>query len=293
MFRMSFIFCVMLLTASASLSAEQSDPLAKASSSFATLDGSRIHYKSLGKGKTAVVFIHGWTCDLSFWRDQVPALLGKTRVVLVDLPGHGQSDKPKIDYTQERFARAVNAVLEDAGVDKAVLVGHSMGTPVARQFYRLYPDKTKALVSVDGRLYVGNADPKAFEQLIERLSGPEFKATADKFIDAMLPAGTTQDVKDRIKKVALKTEQHVAVSAMKGMMDRTLWKDDEIKVPVQAIMAPNPFWSEEYQQGVRRITPQLDWRMMEGVGHFPMMEKPAEFNRLLLEFLMAQGVISK
>lgn len=291
MIRSASTCCIVLLTAAVGLAADQADPMAKAPSKFAKLGDLRIHYKNLGEGKTAVVFIHGWSCDLNFWRDQVPALLGKARLILIDLPGHGQSDKPKIDYTQDLFARAVNAVLEDAGVEKAVLVGHSMGTPVARQFYRQYPDKTKAIVAVDGRLFIGNVDPKPFEKLIEALSGPQFKATCERFVDNMIPPSTPQDVKDRIRGVALKAEQHVAVSAMKGMLDPSTWKDEEIKVPVQAIMAPNPFWTEEYQKGVRRVAPQLDWRMMEGVGHFPMMEKPQEFNRLLLEFLTAQGIV--
>src|ERR1043165_9182525 len=92
-------------------------------------DGARVHYESYGKGKDAVVFIHGWTCDLSFWRGQAP-VYQKRRSLLIDLPGHGQSDKPEVSYTQERFARAVEAVMRDEGVERAVLVGHSMGGPV-------------------------------------------------------------------------------------------------------------------------------------------------------------------
>ena len=85
----------------------------------ATYDGARVHYESYGKGKTALVFIHGWTCDLTFWRGQAQ-VYEKHRSLLVDLPGHGQSDKPDVSYTQERFARAVEAVMKQAGVDQAV-----------------------------------------------------------------------------------------------------------------------------------------------------------------------------
>src|SRR5262249_33809666 len=118
------------------------DPTEKAPSHFAKVDGHKVHYKSLGEGKTALVLVHGWTCDLTVWRFQVPALEGKVHVLLIDLPGHGQSDKPKIEYTMDLFARAIDAVMKDAGVEEAVLAGHSMGTPVVRQFYRLYPKKT-------------------------------------------------------------------------------------------------------------------------------------------------------
>src|SRR5258708_16656709 len=114
----------------------------------ARYDGSRVHYESYGKGAEALVFIHGWTCDLTFWRGQA-AVYQKRRSLLIDLPGHGQSDKPETAYTMEHFARAIDGVLRDAGVERAVLVGHSMGGPVIFTFLRLFPAKTKALVFVD------------------------------------------------------------------------------------------------------------------------------------------------
>src|SRR2546423_11254924 len=112
------------------------------SAADATYDGARVHYESYGKGADAIVFIHGWTCDLTFWRGQAP-VYERHRSLLVDLPGHGQSDKPDVPYTQERFARGVEAVMRAAGIERAVVVGHSMGGPVALTFLRLFPAKTR------------------------------------------------------------------------------------------------------------------------------------------------------
>jgi len=131
---------------------DKANPLDKAPSQFAKLNDIRVHYKSLGTGDMALVFVHGWTCNMNFWRYQVPAFDGKTRIILIDLPGHGESDKPKIDYSMDLFAKSVDAVLKEAGVEKAILTGHSMGTPVIRQCYRLYPKKTAGLIVVDGAL---------------------------------------------------------------------------------------------------------------------------------------------
>ena len=77
--------------------------------------------------------------------------------LLIDLPGHGLSDKPDIPYTKEFFARAVNSVMADAKLRKATLVGHSMGTLIAVQFLRMYPEKVAGLVFVDG--YVTQPSP--------------------------------------------------------------------------------------------------------------------------------------
>ena len=123
----------------------------KTKSKFADFGDVKIHYNDVGKGKNALVFVHGWTCNADFWRQSINAF-PNYRVVALDLPGHGASDKPQAVYSMEYFANAVQAVMKDAKIKKAVLVGHSMGTPVVRQFYRLYPEKTLGLIIVDGAL---------------------------------------------------------------------------------------------------------------------------------------------
>src|ERR1700687_4261228 len=97
----------------------QRAPAPEGKSHYATLDGTRIHYQSYGKGREALVLIHGWTCNLDYWRDQVPDFAKRNRVIAIDLPGHGQSDKPELNYSMDLFARAVDAVLRDAGVKHA------------------------------------------------------------------------------------------------------------------------------------------------------------------------------
>src|SRR6516165_2643859 len=82
MTRIMPVICVALFALAAGpCGAAAAGPLGDAPSRFAKLDGIRVHYKSIGKGDTAVVLIHGWTCDLTFWRAQVPALAGEVRLV--------------------------------------------------------------------------------------------------------------------------------------------------------------------------------------------------------------------
>jgi pimeloyl-ACP methyl ester carboxylesterase len=289
------VFLVALLTLSlAGLAAPGEEPartVDQAPSQFAALDRIRVHYKSLGHGETALVFVHGWTCDLTFWRSQVPAFAGHTRILLIDLPGHGQSDKPTIEYTMDLFARAVDAVLQDARVETAVLVGHSMGTPVIRQFYRLFPHKTRALVVVDGSLRAFDDKAGEFAQLIARLSGPDYQDNQAKFIDSMFTETTPAGVRETVKATMQNAPQHVAVSAMKGMFDPAIWTDDTIAVPLQVIVAKAPFWSADYEQYVRKLAPQVDYRVMDGVGHFLMLENPGAFNELLAAFVRKERLL--
>src|SRR5437588_12879666 len=93
-----------------------SNKSANGESHFTTLDGARIHYVNYGKGSDALLLIHGWTMNLDSWRDQVADFAKRNRVIVIELPGHGQSDKPQVTYSMNLFARAVEAVMRDAKV---------------------------------------------------------------------------------------------------------------------------------------------------------------------------------
>src|SRR5438445_2723167 len=261
-------------------------------SHFTRLDAARIHYVNYGKGDEALVLIHGWTCNLDNWRDQFADFAQRNRVIAMDLPGHGQSDKPQVTYSMDYFARAVDAVMRDAKVKRAVLVGHSMGTPVARQFYRKYPEKTLAIVIVDGSLRPFG-DKAMMDRLLAGFRGPNYRDTVGQMLTAISGPNLSTDARERIKASALNTPQHVIVSAMEGMADASIWGDDKINVPVLAIMAKNPFYGPNLEETFRSIAPNLEFQMWDGVGHFIMMEKPKELNEAVLAWLDKNKLLKK
>jgi len=287
---MSRILAATLIAALATQASAADNPLDKAESRFAKLDAHRVHYKALGEGKTAVVFVHGWCCDHTVWRDQAAAFDGKVRMVFIDLPGYGKSDKPKIDYTMDVFAKGIDAVLKDAGVEQAVLVGHSMGTPVVRQYYRLFPDKTKGLVFVDGGLRPFTTDAAQTEQFLGMFKEETFKETAPQFFGRMFTSATPEAVRKHLDQLLTNVTPQVAVSSFRGLMTMKQW-DDAIKVPSQALMAKSMYWNDDYKAFVKKIAPELDYREFDGVGHFLFMEKPKEFNAALAEFLTKQKLL--
>jgi pimeloyl-ACP methyl ester carboxylesterase len=278
------IAALALMLAGAPAASAQTASTSEVKSHYATLDGARIHYQSYGKGREALVLIHGWTCNLNYWRDQVPDFAKRNRVIALDLPGHGQSDKPEIVYSMDLFARAVDAVMRDAKVERAVLVGHSMGTPVARQFYRKYPQKTLAIIIVDGGLR-SFGDKKMRDGFVAAFRAPNYKEAGQQMFAAIAGPNLPAETKERIKISFLATPQHVIVSAMEGMNDDSIYGPDKINVPVLAILAKSPFWPADTEQFFRSIAPNLDFDMWEGVGHFLMMEKPKQFNEEVIVFL--------
>jgi pimeloyl-ACP methyl ester carboxylesterase len=258
-------------------------------SQYAKLDGAKIHYKSYGKGKDALVLIHGWTCNLDNWRDQIPEFSKRNRVIALDLPGHGQSDKPQINYTMDLFANAVDAVLRDAKVDYAVLVGHSMGTPVARQFYRKYPQKTLGIVIVDGGLRLfGTKEMR--EGFLAMFRSPGYKESGGQMLSQMM-ANLPAAEQERGKASFANTPQYVIVGAMEAMSDEALYAPDKINVPVLAILAKSPFWPADTEQFLHSLAPDLEVQMWDGVGHFVMLEKPKQFNDAVIAFLNKKNLL--
>lgn len=257
--------------------------VATAQEKFAKLDANKIHYVSEGKGKDAVVLVHGWGCNLTLWRDQIAELSKRNRVLALDLPGHGSSDKPETKYDMDLFAAAIDAVMKDAGVERAVLVGHSMGTPVVRQFYRKYPQKTLAIVIVDGGLRpFGTKEQR--EQFMAPLRGPGYKDVLTQMFSGM-SATLSEPDKERIRSSFRNVPQPVLVSAMEAMAEESLYATDKINVPVLAILAKSPYWPADTEQFLRSLAPDLEYQMWDGVSHFLFMDKPKEFNTAVIAFL--------
>jgi pimeloyl-ACP methyl ester carboxylesterase len=253
-------------------------------------DGISVEYRDHGPfSPFAVVFVHGWTCDQRSWDDQLPALRRRVRAITLDLPGHGSSAKPQVDYTMDRFAEAIDAVLRDAGVERAVLVGHSMGAPVARQFLRRHPEKVAGIVVVDGML-VNLIPPAQREAFVARFDAPIPEEAERAMIATFFDDATPRQRRETLTATMLATPHHVKKSAMHGMFDPAVWTEEPIQVPTLVVMAKSPFWNEAYESKVRSVAPGVDYRVMDGVSHFLMVDRPAEFNAMLLEFVERQWV---
>lgn len=271
------LFVICLLAVPVAVSAKDGE------SKFATLNGAKIHYQSWGQGSDAFVLVHGWSSNLTAWSYQIPELAKRGRVIALDLPGHGQSDKPQLAYTMDHFAAAIDAVMKDAKVEHAVLLGHSMGTPVVRQFYRKYPKKTLAIVIVDGALRPFG-DKALRDQFMNTFRGPNYKEAGGPMFKQMAGMASAEDY-NRILESFQNTPQYVLVSAMESMNDDALYTTDKINVPVLAILAKSPFWAADTEQYLRSLAPDLEFVMLEGVDHFLHLEKQKEFNDTVIAFV--------
>lgn len=249
--------------------------------SAASVDGVPIHSTVRGTGPKTIVFVHGWTCDESSWREQVPVFEKNYRVITLDLPGHGKSGSPTNGpLTMELFAKSIEAVRVEAKAGKIVLVGHSMGTPVIREYARMYPANVAGMVPVDGVLHLsgsGNAPNP------ERVKGPDGLKYRETMIRGMFGAGATPAIQQHVLKMMLAAPETTAYQAMAATFAASNWKDDSFEVPALGIYADHS--ASDDPAYFKKIFPEGRTVEVPGTGHFVMLEKPAEFNKLLADFL--------
>lgn len=264
---------------------------------YATLDGHKVFYTDQGQGEPTIVLIHGWICNHEFWKEQIPALAKKHRVIALDMIGCGKSDAPQVAYTQELLARSVLAVMDQAQVKDAVLVGHSMGAAVARRVALEHPTRVRALVSMDGALGLPPQEPKAREQwqqqaaaFAAQFQGPDGRQKVGPFFDAMQDKTTPQALREWVKAQALATPWHVGKSSMAEFVKPDNWDYRPLSIPVLAIYVPNPHLPPDFEAWLRTLFPNLRCAQITGAGHFVMLEKPGRVNALLLEFVDSKAV---
>jgi pimeloyl-ACP methyl ester carboxylesterase len=257
-------------------------------SNAASVDGIPLHWTSSGSGAQTLLLVHGWTCDDSSWSAQVPALMGKYRILTLDLPGHGKSGKIEAaQFSMDLFARAVEAVRAEARADRLVLVGHSMGVPVIRQYARLYPQHVKALVLVDGVVVLG-APPPAGAQPSQRpvadnMRGPDGPKNREAMIRGMFTPATPKPLQEHVLKMMLAPPESTAYGAMVATFDPKVWGNDVMTMPVLGLFADKSALGNP--EITKKVLPNYEHHEVAGTGHFVMMEKPREFNALLSAFV--------
>jgi 3-oxoadipate enol-lactonase len=261
-------------------------------SGFAEINGARIYYESMGRGP-AVVLIHGGLVDSRMWDAQMRPLSKHFRVVRYDIRGYGRSPAPTTEYYPHEDLRAL---LDYLKIDKATLVGLSLGGNVAADFALEYPARVARLVLVASGLRGDKQPPDAAASNARKIGatqGPE------KFFEAFLDADMLAGVRNR----------PAARAAMHAMMVENYKADAYIRAHLP--QSPEPPTAERLAQikaptlvvigsldgrNLRNIADRLATEIpnarkvvIPGASHHPPVETPKEFNRLLLDYLRGKG----
>ena len=242
-------------------------------------DGIPIAFQVQGSGAPALVFVHGWCCDKSYWDAQVPYFSRKYKVVTVDLAGHGESGLGREAYTMEAFGEDVVAVVDNLGLDKVVLIGHSMGGPVILEAARRMPERVIGLVGADT---FNNVEQKfQVDELLASLRA-NFSETTSGFVRSMFTPAADSLLVEKIAADMSSAPPEVGVSAIESI---SIYWNDKLTRALQQVQAPvRCINSGRYPTDIEagsRYASSFAAVDMPGVGHFVMIEDPETFNRLL------------
>ena len=247
-------------------------------------DGVPIHYDVQGKGEPTLVFIHCWSCNRHLWDNQVAEFSKTHRVVTIDLPGHGESGLDRKNWTIESYGDDVKTVVAKLNLKRVVLIGSSMGGPIALEAARRMPDRVVGIVPVDTLQNVENKlTPEQLEGVFKALEADYKTATANLMNQFFFSVNTPAAVKERVLADIASRPPQTAIAILKGIFAYdSAPAMKETKVPIRAINSDlNPTNLEVN----RKYAPQFDVVIIKGTGHYPMLEDPTRFNAMLTDIL--------
>lgn len=252
------------------------------------VNGISINYAISGQGPV-LVLLHGWTENHNFWKFQIPVFSKDYKVLAIDLRGHGESDKPKKEYSIQTFADDVYHVLKRLEIKKAIIIGHSMGGMTALVFCLMHSEMVQALILVNttcvGLQETGLVPIKETLKMIQTFG---FENVAERFfVQTFFASGTSEELTNWAKSEILKTPQFAVEEALKAIIEHDVTdRLSAIKVPTLIIHSP-----QDLAIGVKMAEimnakiPNSSLKIIESAGHHSMLEKPEEFNRIVLDFL--------
>jgi pimeloyl-ACP methyl ester carboxylesterase len=247
-------------------------------------DGVPIHYSVEGKGDPALVFIHCWACNRHFWDNQVAEFSKTYRVVTIDLPGQGESGQGRKTYSVESYGDDVKTVVKKLNLKRVVLVGSSMGGPIALEATRRMPDRVVAIVPVDTLQNVEDKLPPDQLDAVFKQMQADFKSATTSLLNQFFFSPTTpMAVRERIINETIAQKPEVVLPILKAVFSYDAAPAiKEVKVPIRAINADRVPTNLEVN---RKYAPQFDVVIIKGTGHYPMLEDPERFNQMLAEIL--------
>lgn len=253
--------------------------------------------KAEGTGP-AIVFVHGFGAAIDWWDDIAPELASDHQVIRIDLIGHGGTAAPRSGYSIERQAALVAAILDKFGIDRATVIGHSMGGEVATALAELKAQRIERLVLIDSPPTVGNTFTPLTDAFFTRVIG-EFLSHFE--TDRMIRTGLAQGFAPgyAVPRKFVADLRQLTYTAFREAHDGSV-AYRRSKPPYERLAALNPIppilaitgaldaiVPPEHLKFYARV-PGSQAAIIEGAGHSPMVENPTKTLQLIRQFLRSR-----
>ncbi|MBW1658219.1 alpha/beta fold hydrolase [Flavobacterium quisquiliarum] len=247
----------------------------------------KISFSDSGKGNT-IIFLHGFLENKKMWKDYVDFFSDKYRIITIDLLGHGESDSLGYVHEMEDNANAVNEVLEYLKIEKATILGHSMGGYVGLAFAELYPQKIQKLILLNSTSKEDNPEKKINRTRAIKAVKQNYVAFVSLAIANLFSENNRTRLVDEIEKVkteALKTPLQGIIASLEGMKIRKdrEWLLQENRFPVLLVLGKkDPVLN--YEDSLSQIEDTTVELVSFEDGHMSQIENKEALKTVLADF---------
>ncbi len=260
-------------------------PVLEAENAALASDGVSIRFRVAGRGQEpdpTIVLVHGFGGDSTFWDAQIEHLAKKHRVVALDLAGHGKSGNDRLTgWTMEAFGDDIRAVCDEIGAENVILVGHSMGGPAILEAAHLMPGRVAMLVPVET---FHDVERKMTVEEVNQMLAPWKSDYPTAVGDMARNHLFTPDASQAIVERVVSRMQAMRPEFAYAMISQMMWYDasvrmDGVTIPIRCInsSAIQP----TNVDAARRYAKDFELKTIPGIGHWPMLEAPEPFEKLL------------
>ncbi|HEX5155289.1 MAG TPA: alpha/beta hydrolase [Parafilimonas sp.] len=248
-----------------------------------------IAYDKVGDGDTTILFVHGWAINRSFWQQQVDAFGKRYTVVAVDLGGHGESGHNRNTWNINDFANDVAAAIDTLRLKNIILVGHSMAGDIVVETALARPGDVIGIIGIDNLNDFTSSFSSEEQKQIDDFIGASKQNFTETVVaytkGSLFPENYADTISvNRVINSIKQTDSTIAANTLAGVIAYATTEAQEVsklKLPLHLIESNRTVVNKDTL--AKYCKAGFYVKTINGTGHYPMIEKPAEFNTLLQE----------
>ncbi|PKP43036.1 MAG: hypothetical protein CVT95_12335 [Bacteroidetes bacterium HGW-Bacteroidetes-12] len=249
-----------------------------------------INYFQQGQGDTTLLFLHGWCIDGTYWKNQVEYFSKNYNVYAIDLPGFGKSKAVRTNWTIEEYANDITAFIATMNLKNVVIIGHSMAGEIMLQIALTNNQEIVGVVGIDNFKIIDVVfTPEQMKQMTDffPMLEKDFKNSAPVYADMMLfHPTTTKEVKDRVKTDFANCDSVIGYEIFMNQMQYAYTDAQRLEKLSYKLYLINSDGFPTNETGLKNhCKNSFQVETISATGHYPMIEKPTEFNLILEKVL--------
>lgn len=246
---------------------------------FVQRPGSRVYYEASGVGSDSYLLLHGWSCDRISMRPIARCLAERHRVVNMDLRGHGRSSLDAPAYTSKNIVDDMLAIIEHAGIERPVLVGHSLGAKFVLALVHAHPVRARAAVLLDTSIVESRQRQAARLAEIDNGRLEDLRVR----LESMFLTSDKSKQRRQIIESMMRSPRSAAAAALRaGDEVDTASALASCELPILYVAGSRP---GEDPHLMRHLNPRLCFGQVVGSGHFVQLDAPAQVNAMIEQFV--------